>query len=230
MQRRKNVLPDFAGMPDAALAQLVAAGDPDAFGHVMRRCNQALYRAARAILKNDAEAEDAVQDAYLLAYRGMAGFRSDAKLSTWLTRIVVNEALGRIRKRRRSASVISIASDVGPEDYRSGELMSDTSVERPEHAAMRAECRRLIEAKIDQLPEAFRVVFVLRALDELSVEEVAQCLNIPETTVRTRFFRARSLLREALSAEMDVALEEAFSFAGERCDRIVEAVLARVQW
>ena len=200
----------------------------------MRRFNQKLYRTARSILKDDAEAEDAVQEAYLLAYRGIGKFRHDAKLSTWLVRIVVNESLGRLRKRSRRAEVIRLDGDSeGRESEPENEMAqmpnSSPAPESPERAAMRAQTRRLLESKIDALPDAFRSVFVLRALEDLTVEETADVLAIPEATVRSRFFRARSQLREALSREIDFALEDAFAFAGARCDRIVAGVFARLK-
>ena len=216
-------------MPDAELAQRVASGDHDAFRLLMRRNNQTLFRTARSILRDDAEAEDAVQEAYLQAYRSIGQFRGDAKLSTWLVRIAANEALGRLRRRQRMANVIPLDGEAAePIEREVSEAMESTSLE-PEREAMRGETRKLIEAQIDRLPDAFRVVFVLRAVEEMSVEETAQCLGIPEATVRTRFFRARSLLREGLSRQIDVGIDQAFSFAGERCDRIVATVMARLE-
>lgn len=213
---------------DADLAQRVAAQDQAAFTLLMRRYNQKLYRAARSILRDDAEAEDAVQEAYMLAFAAIDTFRGDAKLSTWLVRIVVNEAIGRVRKRTRRAEVFALDSDIESASPVAELTMTQVSPEQPETAALRAETRRLVEAKIDALPEVFRTVFVLRALEELSVEETAQCLAIPEATVRTRYFRAKSLLRDALAREVDVAMDDAFAFAGARCDRIVAGVLARL--
>jgi RNA polymerase sigma-70 factor (ECF subfamily) len=213
---------------DSALARRIADGDDDAFRLLMTRHNQALYRAARSILRDEAEAEDAVQEAYLQAYRAIGSFRGDAKLSTWLVRIAVNEAIARSRKRSRRAEVIVLDSHPDGERPAAEATMSDNPDNQPERQAVRAETRRLIEAKIDALPDAFRTVFVLRAVEEMSVEEVAASLSIPEATVRTRFFRARSLLRESLSSEVDRAIDAAFSFAGERCNRITERVLARV--
>ena len=191
--------------------------DLAAFEQLMRRHNRALYRTARSIVKDDAEAEDVLQEAYLLAFRAMADFRGEASMSTWLTRIVINEAIGRTR--RRSAEIIPLEV----------EDTMDERQERPEQALLRSEARRLIERKIDGLPDSFRTVFVLRALEEMTVEETAACLDIPEATVRTRYFRARGLLREALSCELDVALEDAFAFDGARCDRIVGNVLERLK-
>jgi RNA polymerase sigma-70 factor (ECF subfamily) len=214
-----------AAVADTALAERVAARDVRAFEELMRLHNRRLFRTARAILKSDADAEDAVQDAYIAAYRGIGAFRGDARLSTWLTRIVVNEAYGRLRKAAR-AQVVALGSGVADEEQEAAMTASPT--EAPDLAAQRAELRRLLERHIDALPEQFRTVFMLRDVEELTVEEVASTLGIPEATVRTRAFRARALLRSALAHEIDVATVDAFGFAGERCDRIVASVLARV--
>ena len=215
-------------LSDLQIAQRIAAGDRDELRLLMRRYNQRLYRTARSILRDDAEAEDAVQESYLLAYQAMATFRGGATLSTWLVRIVVNESIGRTRTRSRRAEVIQLdsAQEQIPDSIEVD--MNESPVEQPEQAVLRAETRRLIEAGIDRLPNAFRTVFVLRAVEELSVEETAVCLGIPTATVRSRFFRARGLLREALAREIDVSLEGAFAFAGDRCDRIVAGVLAQL--
>jgi len=212
---------------DVAVAQRIAAGDRDELRRLMRRYNQTLYRTARSILKDDAEAEDAVQEAYLQAYRAMGTFRGGAKLSTWLIRIVVNEAVGRARKRDRRAQLIPLSA-TAIDDEATEVPMDDDARDPPERAALRAETRRLLEAKIDELPEAFRTVFVLRALEELTVDEAAACLDIPAATVRSRYFRAKGLLREALAREIDTSFDEAFAFAGKRCDRIVAGVLERL--
>ena len=219
-----------AATPDAELAARAAAGDDAAFEAIMRRHNWRLFRSARSILGSDAEAEDVLQDAYLRAWRALAGFRADSTLSTWLTRIVINEALG--RRRRRGAQVIPMDATMDPDSEDDvppiEEALPDDAERGPERLAMRAEMRHLMEARIDRLPEAFRTVFMLRAVEELSVEEVAASLQVPEATVRTRFFRARALLREGLSREVDLALGDAFAFDGARCDRIVVAVLASI--
>lgn len=214
---------------DAELARHVAGGDEAAFRVMMRRHNQTLFRTARSILRDDAEAEDAVQESYLQAYRAMGSFRGDAKLATWLIRIVVNESLARLRKMRRTAAVIPIALEPGEELPTSDPAHgNDDEPDQPERELLRTEVRRILEAKIDDLPDVFRTVFVLRALEEMSSEDAAASLGIPEATVRTRFFRARGLLRESLSRELDIATGEAFTFLGERCDRIVERVIARL--
>ena len=213
---------------DLDLARRIGARDERAFEAVMRAHNRMLYRLARSILKDDAEAEDAVQEAYLAAYRNIGAFRGGAKLSTWLARIVINEAYARLRKRKHTAAVVPLAAAAsdGRGDSRAEEgVMTDDTVERPEAAAMRGELRRMLERRIDALPEQFRVVFMLREVEELSVEETAEYLDLAQATVRTRAFRARALLREALARDVDAATVDAFGFAGERCDRIVGRVL-----
>jgi len=215
-------------LSDAELVKRVVTQDHKAFRVLMKRHNQMLYRAARSILKNEAEAEDAVQEAYLQAYRAMGDFRGDAKLSTWLVRITVNEAITRLHKHARRAEVISLEGDDLHDQHSAEESMNESPPEVPERATQRAEMRKLLEARIDTLPEAFRSVFVLRALEEMSVEETATALGLNEATVRSRFFRARALLREWLSRDIDVAQGDAFSFAGARCDRITANVMSRL--
>jgi RNA polymerase sigma-70 factor (ECF subfamily) len=202
---------------DAELARRIAGHDEAAFECVMRRNNGALYRVARAILKNQADAEDVLQESYLAAYRHMREFRAEAKLSTWLTRIVVNQSLARRRSRDRAGTVVPFSEPEEIEDANSS----------PEQSTTRAQFRRLLERKIEDLPLAFRTVYVLRDIDELSGAETAECLSITEATVRSRLFRARSLLRESLSRELDMAAADIFHFGGEHCDRIVAGVLAR---
>lgn len=218
---------------DAALAARIAAGDVAAFEQLLRRFNRPLYRVARAIVKDDGEAEDVLQEAMLRAHRAMASFRGDARLSTWLVRIVANEALARLRTRTRRGEVLPMQLDTTDEhDLDHEQAASATapasSAGDPERAAARGELRQLLERRIDALPDAFRAVFVLRALQELSVEETAACLQVPAATVRTRFFRARSLLREALACDIDRAYESAYEFGGIHCDRITARVLARI--
>lgn len=213
--------------PDLELALRAAGGDEVAFEAIMRRHNRLLFRTARAIVKSDADAEEALQQAYLRAWRALGEFRADARLSTWLVRIVINEALGLLR--RCQANVIPLeAAMASHEPDTQRRLQEDTDLQ-PDRITMRAELRQIMEARIDMLPEDFRRVFVLRGVEEMSVEEVSMALEIPEATVRSRFFRARCLLREGLSEDLDMALSDAFSFDGERCNRIVAAVVARLQ-
>ncbi|HEX2585322.1 MAG TPA: RNA polymerase sigma factor [Steroidobacteraceae bacterium] len=216
-------LPDIKpDTDDIELTRLAAAGNKSAFELIMRRHNRLLFRTARSILKNDADSEDALQEAYVKAWRALKDFRDDAKLSTWLVRIVVNEALGRVR--RQNAAIIPLDSYV--HTHSSGdETMDEQQPTHPEFQVTSIQVRQLLESHIDALPDTFRTVFVLRAVQELSVEETAVALQIPEATVRSRFFRARGLLREALAREIDVATANAFAFDGTRCDRIVSKVI-----
>ena len=216
---------DALRIRDAELAQRAAQGDIKAFEAIMRLHNRALYRTARSITQNDADAEDAVQQAYIRAYEALPGFRADSGLRTWLTRIAINEALERLRKRKRELQTVESENVIDLESHRDMTYDPPGS-ETPEQMAMRHQTRKLLEQKIDELPSAFRSVFVMRALEEMTVEETAACLGIAEVTVRTRFFRARRMLRESLHADVSFALDDAFAFDGERCDRIVHSVLA----
>lgn len=201
--------------------------DSAEFEALMRKHNRMLFRTARAILHDDADAEDVLQEAYLKAYGAMGSFRGEAKVSTWLARIVANEALQRLRKQNRRGAIVPLHSSDAIEEFQ--DIPEESMSKTPQSSAERAELRKLLEKRIDALPDAYRPVFVLRAVEELSVEEVAEVLRVPPATVRTRFFRARSLLRESLASEIDLACEDAFGFAGERCDRIVAAVLERIR-
>ena len=196
------------------------------FEALMRKHNRMLFRTARAILHDDAEAEDALQEAYIKAYGALGSFRGEAKVSTWLARIVANEALQRLRKQVRRNTIVPLHSSDAVEEF--NEIPEGSMSKTPETSAERAEVRKLLEKRIDALPDAYRPVFMLRAVEEMSVDEVADVLHIPAATVRTRFFRAKSLLRESLASEIDKAYQDAFGFAGERCDRIVAKVMARI--
>jgi RNA polymerase sigma-70 factor, ECF subfamily len=208
---------------ETELVARILAGDLRAFEVLMRIHNRTLYRTARAILRDDAEAQDAVQEGYLQAYRALGTFRGESKLSTWLIRIVANEALMRRRRNARAAALITMDGTAQPEEA------CESGQPGPEHEAGCAEMRRLLEARIDALPAEYRAVFVLRALEELTVEETAAALGIPNATVRTRYFRARGLLRAAMESHVDRTLQDSFAFAGTRCDRIVRDVLFRLR-
>jgi RNA polymerase sigma-70 factor, ECF subfamily len=214
---------------DAELVRLAAAGSGEAFGQIMRRHNRLLFRTARSILKNDDDTQDALQDAYLRAWRALPTFRADARLSTWLVRIVVNESLGLLRRDgARPVSIVPLNAAIDFDAETPEMQMQANTADQPEPAAMRGQMRRQIEDRIDSLPASFRTVFMLRGVEEMSVEEVALALDIPEATVRSRFFRARGILREGLSRDIDIATADAFSFAGKRCDSIVARVLAQI--
>jgi RNA polymerase sigma-70 factor (ECF subfamily) len=214
-------------LDDASLAARVQAGDPAAFELLMRRHNRRLYRLARSMLRNAADAEEALQDGYLAAYQNMAAFRGEASLATWLSRVVVNQCLARLRRQARRDNIVPMVA-MGGLDEQEAFIMPADDKDAPDRALIRAELRAVLERKLDELPEAFRTVFVLRSVEELSVEETARTLDLPEATVRSRHFRARSMLRESLAMDIDIAERDVFSFDGERCDRIVATVLRRL--
>ncbi len=216
------------GLSDSAMAERIGAGDQLAFEALMRKYNGKLFRIARAILKDDSDAEDVLQEAYLEAYRHIGDFRGGSELATWLTRIVINQALMRLRKERRRSSIVPFRTTPTHETESPEAQVPDQQSESPSARVIRAETRRMLERRIDELPVSFRTVFIMREVEEMSVEETAVCLSIPPATVRSRLFRARALLREALARDMDTATGDVFAFAGARCDRIVAAVLARL--
>ena len=219
-------------LEDGELARCIAAGDTLAFERLMRQHNRRLYRLARVTLRNDGDAEDALQEAYFQAFRAMGQFRGESSLATWLSQLVMNECLNRLRKQARRDGIAPMvhAELAGDDDALEAETdaMDAPFAERPDDALARSQLRALIERRLDDLPEAFSAVFVLRGVEELSVEETAQSLGIPEATVRSRYFRARGLLRKSLAADIDVAQQGVFSFDGARCDRIVATVLQRL--
>lgn len=208
---------------DLALFQDLRAGSHAAAALVMRRHNRTLWRIARGILGDDGEAEEAVQDAYLRAFTSLDAFRGESSLGTWLARIAINEALRRAQRRRATVDLDEVA-DTLPTDHAGSATMAPPS--GPEHAAMRAEMRRMIEHAVDALPAAFRTVFIMRVVEQMNVEETAAALGIPTATVKTRLHRATSQLRLALGAEFAAILDDSFPFGGARCDRLTAAVLA----
>lgn len=212
---------------DLELAEEARGGDASAFRAIMQRNNARLYRVARSVLGNDSDAEDAVQDAYLKAYVNLGEFRGDAALSTWLTRIVLNEALMRLRQGRRGAEMAKTFE----QETQSAQIVRFPGMAQgldPEKAAATRQVRGLIERAVDALPVDFRVVFVMRCVEEMSVEETAAQLAIPEATVKTRLHRARLALRRALREELSTSLTGAFPFGGARCARTTEIVLDRL--
>jgi RNA polymerase sigma-70 factor (ECF subfamily) len=217
----------FEALDDAGLVTQVQRGDARAFAMLMRRYNRRLYRTARAIMKDDAAAEDAVQEGYVAAYRHIGDFRGEARIGTWLTRIVVNQALQALRRTRREAVVV-LFDDPPDERSQDDPIAESLKPGPPERTMLRAEMRRLIERKIDELPEGYRTVFMLREVEDMTVEETATALGIPAATVRSRLFRAKARLRESLAEELDTATQDVFGFDGERCDRIVARVLERI--
>jgi RNA polymerase sigma-70 factor (ECF subfamily) len=202
---------------DDAIVARVKAGEYALFDILMRRHNRTIYRATRAVLRSDDETEDVMQHAYLRAFEHLGEYQGRARFSTWLTRIAVYEAFARLKRSKRVGQL---------DDAKTADLADERAT--PEQQMSDAELRTLTEAAIDQLPEDFRVVFVLRAVEQLSVAEVAESLGIPEDTVKTRYFRARMKLRQNLLSRLDSAAPEAFAFHLSRCDRVTQAVLAQL--
>ena len=210
---------------DTQLVALVRQGQGAAFAQIMRRNNRRLFRLVRALVGNDFEAEEVVQETYVRAFAALGGWRGEAGLSTWLSRIALNEALTLIQRRRDTVAFDAAAEVPAKDAVGAFDHLLHPS---PEAEAARAEIRRLLEQAIDKLPTAFRAVFMLRAIEQLSVEETAEALDITSETVRTRFFRARRLLRQALGRQLANLLEDTFPFAGARCERIMQRVLERL--
>ena len=218
---------DMAALDDGALVRLAQQGDGAAFRAIMQRSNRRLYRIARAVMNNDSEAEDVVQEAYVRAFTGLKGFRGEASLATWLSRIVLNEAMGRLRRRRPTVDVAAIE---GPQS-RQGEVIAfplASTQPDPERAMAQRQISTLLESAIDELAEPFRTVLVARAVEGMSIEETAELFDLKPETVKTRLHRARRLLREALEKQIGPVLTDAFPFDGRRCERMTEAVLARI--
>ena len=219
MNIRKTGEPELEDLDDAALIARALQPDEAAFCLIMKRHNQRLHRVARAVLDDETEAEDVVQETYFHAFKHLSEFRSEARLSTWLTRITLNEALGR-RRRRRPTIDIEAVDPMPPQP--------DTRKLDPEEATAVAEIRRLLERALNDLPEPFRVVFVMRDVEEMSTEETALLLGLQPETVRTRLHRARRLLRKALQDKFAAVLTDIFPFAGSLCERLTRSVLDRL--
>ncbi len=218
---------DLANLDDHALVAQVLAGHREAFRHIMQRCNQRLFRVARSVVGEDAEAEDVLQESYMRAYRKLDSFRGDAALLTWLTSIVLNEARGRLRKRHTMVGLEQI--DLAAQDSHVVAFPSRFGSEDPAVGAARAQIRHLLEQAIDELPPAFRTVYMMREVEECSVEETAAQLALKPETVKTRLFRARRQLRASLQGSLASTLTDAFPFMGKRCARVSDAVMARLE-
>lgn len=205
------------------------AGNLKAFELLMRTHNRRLFRVARSILGSDGDAEDAVQDAYLRAFVALKTFKGSAQLSTWLTRIVINEALGKKRQQPTAGQRLDGDTAFAKHENPALDAIDLMLLETPEDLAMREDIRRLLEVRIDHLPTDYRTVFMLRAVEELSVEETSLCLEISPALVKTRFSRARKMLRLTLMRDVKTGLQDSFAFAGGRCDRMVHAVLQAIR-
>ncbi len=206
---------------DEAVVRGVLAGDTALFELLMRRYNERVYRAARAILRDDAEAEDVMQQAYVNAFTHLHQFNGSARFSTWLTRIAINEALARVRRRGRYDVYDEGTSNVEP-------FMRQTPSDNPERQAFSHELRDLLEYAVDRLPNGTREVFMLREVEGLSTSETAATLGVSEDVIKTRLSRGRAALRRLLLERTGAAAAEAFRFERPRCDRVVARVMARI--
>jgi len=206
-------------MTDSDLVRRVVGGDAALFEILMRRYNQRVYRAVRAVLRTDDEVEDVMQQAYLNAFANLRQFAERAQFSTWLIRIAVNEALARLRKRDRDAWD-------GDEDVMS---RIESAAPNPEQQAQTSELREVMEEELAALPATYRTVLVLRDVEGLSTAETASSLDVSEEVVKTRLHRARAMVRERIADRAGAALTSVWSFGNARCDRVVEAVMARLR-
>jgi RNA polymerase sigma-70 factor (ECF subfamily) len=218
---------DYAALDDMALARLCGTRDREALRHLISTNNQRLFRTAWSILKDRNEAEEAVQATYLNAFAAIDNFEGRSSLSTWLTRIAVNEALGRMRAQRRRRIRLESDGVALIETYRE-RLAQASAVPAPDASVAREQLRLLIERAVADLPDIFRSVFVLREVEGLSIEETAEALAIPTATVKTRLLRARRKLQQALAPEVKGALTGSFPFAGADCAALTERVLAQI--
>ena len=218
---------DHSVLGHGELARLCGAGDPRAIRHVIAANNQRLFRTAWSILKHRSEAEEAVQAAYLSAFAKIGQFEGRSSLSTWLTRIVINEALGRRRadqRRRRHLEEEGIAVLDAYRDH----FTRGSQAESPDAALAREQIRKLLEQAVAQLPDPFRTVFVLREIEGLTSEETADLLDLPVATVKTRLFRGRRRLKQMLAPKMSNALTGTFPFAGADCAALAARVLRQL--
>jgi RNA polymerase sigma-70 factor, ECF subfamily len=225
MKSSNSAVLDYGALTDVDLARRCGLRDRGAIKHVISSNNQRLFRTAWSILKSRPDAEEAVQAAYLSAFSKIASFEGRSALSTWLTRIVVNEALGRRRAEERRRRHLEQEGVALLDNYREA-LMGGSNAEAPDVSLAREQIRKLLEQAVADLPDRFRTVFVLREIEGLTSEETAEVLELPVATVKTRLFRSRGRLQEALAPEVAAVLDGAFPFAGSDCAAMTESVLS----
>ncbi|MEH2494776.1 RNA polymerase sigma factor (sigma-70 family) [Bradyrhizobium sp. AZCC 1678] len=217
-----NIAPLDTG--DIELVRRALAREEAAVRAIMQANNRRLYRLARGILRNDGEAEDVVQEAYVRAFTHLESFRGDCSLSTWLSRIAINEALGRLRRRRPAVELDSL-----PQGALEAEIIQfPLAAADPEKSMAQREIQAVVEHAIDELPEAFRLVFITRVIEGMNVEETAEILSLKPETVKSRLHRARTMLRDIVEKKIGPVVMEAFPFAGKRCERLTDTVLKRL--
>src|SRR5438552_3133021 len=211
---------------DTELVRRALARDEAAFRAIMQANNRRLYRLARGILRNDGEAEDVVQETYVRAFTHLESFRGDSSLATWLARIAMNESLGRLRRQRPGVEWNSLPP--GTLEAQIIQFPHSGASEDPEKSMAQRQIQNVVEHAIDELPDAFRVVFITRVIEGMNVEETAEILQLKPETVKTRLHRARTMLRDNVEKKIGPVVMDAFPFAGRRCDRLTEAVLKRL--
>ncbi|MDI4235856.1 RNA polymerase sigma factor [Bradyrhizobium sp. Arg237L] len=215
-----------AAAGDVELVKRALTRDEAAVRAIIKANNRRLFRLARGILRNDSEAEDVVQETYVRAFTHLADFRGASSLSTWLSRITMNEALGRLRRERPGVEISSLPQGALEAQIIQFPLMS--TADDPEKSMAQREIHKVVEAAIDELPEAFRLVFITRVVEGMNVEETAELLDLRPETVKTRLHRARAMLRDNVEKKIGPVIMEVFPFAGRRCDRLTESVLQRL--
>lgn len=226
----RNDRADLDGLSDEELVVLARAGGETAVRILIQRNNRRLFRVARAVLRNDSEAEDVVQETYVRAFTKLDTFRGASSFSTWLTRIALNEAMGRLRRRRANAAVAELEKVAADRDGGRIVMFPNSMVPPGAEAELaRRQVRDLLEEAVDELPEAFRLVFILRDIEELSIEETAVQLSLKPETVKTRLHRARRLMRSAVEKRLSAGFSELFPFDGARCARMADRVVERLR-
>jgi RNA polymerase sigma-70 factor (ECF subfamily) len=226
MQKTAHLVPRETGAAEAELVRRAQARDEAALRTIMQANNRRLYRLARGILRNDSEAEDVVQETYVRAFTHIDGFRGEAGLSTWLSRIAINEALGRARARKPSVELGAV-----PEAALEAQIIQfphSSAAGDPEKSMAQREIRLVVERAIDELPDVFRMVFIARVMEGMTIEETSELLVVKPETVKTRLHRARTMLRENVEKKIGPVVMDAFPFAGWRCERLTERVLKRL--
>jgi len=211
---------------DAELVRRARIRDEAAIRTIMQANNRKLYRIARGILRNDGEAEDVVQETYVRAFTHLDSFRGDSSLGTWLSRIAMNEALGRLRRQRPSVDWTTL--EPGALNAQIIQFPISATTDDPEKSMAQREIQHVVEQAIDELPEAFRIVFITRVIEGMNVEETAELLDLKPETVKTRLHRARTMLRSSVEKKIGPVVMEAFPFAGKRCERLTNAVIVRL--
>jgi RNA polymerase sigma-70 factor, ECF subfamily len=221
---RRTATPEAAA--EAELIERAQTRDEAALRAIMQANNRRLYRLARGILRSDSEAEDVVQETYIRAFTHLDGFRGESGLSTWLSRIAINEALGRVRSRKPHVELEAL-----PEATLDAQIIQfpvSSAAGDPEKSMAQREIQRVVEHAIDELPDIFRMVFIARVMEGMNLEETAELLGVKPETVKTRLHRARTMLRENVEKKIGPVVMDAFPFAGRRCERLTEAVLNRL--